>query len=866
MDYLLAARGLSHTADSGTYATWSLDHGVYSDVIRLGLAHYIHAGQVVRPLPYLHDRIEYPVLLGFALWLPTWLPGGPASWLAATGVMTAAATFGSIALLRRHHPPSAWWIAASPALLLDAAINWDLIGVVLLVGAVVWFGERRYGWSGGSTAAGTCFKLFPVVVAPMALAALGGRWWRSHGATVPEHQPDGGRSAPSRDLASWLIPFAVVLAVVTVPFMVLAPSNTVWFYRFNSLRPQKDSLWGLLGAVTGVGNSTVNSLSLLAVTAVVAYGAWRVWRTLPDSQGRAVALASASAVIVWMAVNKVWNPQYILWVFAAGGIVGDAGPVRSGPRGPVHLRLVVRVRAPPTRSSRHPHRRRGRRHGRPTGGPDLDGELDHRSTAWPRHRGGRFRPRGDPHTGRLVIRSDARPELTVSAGPNPAALRPRAASWIRTHPGMTVALFVPLVVTGTAQLFGMTFLSGDNFIQNFPMRVLVGRDLSHGVLPLWNPYLFSGTPLLGGFNAGAAYPATWLTAFLPIFTAWTLTLALTYDVALAGMYTFLRRQGVGSTAATFGAVTFALAGYMTAQVVHVDLIEGAAWLPWILVAAHGLTVPLPAGGCDGPGKASPRGRLRWALLLGVSLGLTLLAGAAEAIIDSGVLVGIYWIWRLASGGFFRRRSGRALAVSVGATIGGLAAGVALGTAQWLPGLLFLSQSQRATASYGFFTSGSLDNRLLTLVASPFVLGTNQGWPATYAGAYNFPEVTSYVGVLALIAACCLLLRRWRTRPEARQWWIWYVILAVGVLSSLGNQTPFARLMYLIPGVRSERLLNRNLLLVDVALAVLLAWWVHLTLEDRSAPSGGARSRSPSGSDGVPGAGPSWWSPPSLWPS
>ncbi len=328
VDYLLAARGLSHTADSGTYATWSLDHGVYSDVIRLGLVHYIHAGQVVRPLPYVHDRIEYPVLLGFALWLPTWLPGGPASWLAATGVMTAAATFGSIALLRRHHPPSAWWIAASPALLLDAAINWDLIGVVLLVGAVVWFGERRYGWSGGSTAAGTCFKLFPVVVAPMALAALGGRWWRSHGATVPEHQPDGGRSAPSRDLASWLIPFAVVLAVVTVPFMVLAPSNTVWFYRFNSLRPQKDSLWGLLGAVTGVGNSTVNSLSLLAVTAVVAYGAWRVWRTLPDSQGRAVALASASAVIVWMAVNKVWNPQYILWVFAAGGIA--AMPARFG--------------------------------------------------------------------------------------------------------------------------------------------------------------------------------------------------------------------------------------------------------------------------------------------------------------------------------------------------------------------------------------------------------------------------------------------------------------------------------------------------------------------------------------------------------
>jgi hypothetical protein len=57
-------------------------------------------------------------------------------------------------------------------------------------------------------------------------------------------------------------------------------------------------------------------------------------------------------------------------------------------------------------------------------------------------------------------------------------------------------------------------------------------------------------------------------------------------------------------------------------------------------------------------------------------------------------------------------------------------------------------------------------------------------------------------------------------------------LVVGLLSSLGGQTPFARLMYLVPGVRSERLLNRNLLLVDMALAVLLAWWVHLILERR----------------------------------
>ncbi len=416
---------------------------------------------------------------------------------------------------------------------------------------------------------------------------------------------------------------------------------------------------------------------------------------------------------------------------------------------------------------------------------------------------------------------------------------------------MAFALLLPWAVFGIPQLFGMTFLAGDNFIQNFPMRVLVGRDLIHGVLPLWNPYLFSGTPLLGGFNAGAAYPLTWLTAVLPVFTAWTLTLAVAYDVALAGMYVFLRREGVMSTAATFGAATFAFAGYMSAQMVHIDLIEGAAWLPWILVAVHGLTERHDHGATDDatgePGPHDPEAGDRsvarrwtrgWVVLLALSLGLTLLAGAAEAIIDSGVLVVIYWVWRTASAGLLRRGTRRALAGSVGAVVLGLVGGVALGAAQWLPGLLFLSQSQRATATYTFFTSGSLNNRLLTLLASPFALGTNQGWPATYAGTYNFPEVTSYAGILALIAGFALVARRWRSRPEARQWWVWYAILAVGLLSSLGNQTPFARLMYLIPGVSSERLLNRNLLLVDTALAVLLAWWTHLMLAERARPPAG----------------------------
>ena len=322
LDFLLVARSLPKAHPGANYAIWALDRNSYTDVLKLSLDHYLRAGGVVHPLPYVHDRIEYPVLLGFLLWLPSWLPGGPASWLAAAGVMTIAAVFATIALLRRARPRSAWWIAASPALLLDSAINWDLIGIAFLVAAVVFFGERRDTLSGSAAAIGTFVKFFPVVVAPIALAALGSSFWRA--------RTDGRRAAAAR-WWKWAVPFVGVSALVAVPFLLVARSNTLYFVRFNGTRPEKDSLWGMLGKVLGpwiAGSHFVNAASFVAVVVAVAAGAWAVWRLPVEHQARGVALGTAIALIAWMAVNKVWNPQYLLWVFAAGAI--SSAPARFG--------------------------------------------------------------------------------------------------------------------------------------------------------------------------------------------------------------------------------------------------------------------------------------------------------------------------------------------------------------------------------------------------------------------------------------------------------------------------------------------------------------------------------------------------------
>ena len=124
---------------------------------------------------------------------------------------------------------------------------------------------------------------------------------------------------------------------------------------------------------------------------------------------------------------------------------------------------------------------------------------------------------------------------------------------------------------------------------------------------------------------------------------------------------------------------------MAGQIVHIDLIEGAAWLPWMLVAVHALTTRDRPTGRRRPGAVGggPPG-VGWSCWPGPS-GCPCSAGAAEAIIDSGVLVGIYLVGRLVTMGYLRRGDRRALARSSGPSRRG-GRGLALGAAQWLSGL------------------------------------------------------------------------------------------------------------------------------------------------------------------------------------
>jgi hypothetical protein len=400
--------------------------------------------------------------------------------------------------------------------------------------------------------------------------------------------------------------------------------------------------------------------------------------------------------------------------------------------------------------------------------------------------------------------------------------------WVVVFLGIPVLLFVPLALAGHPAIVA------DNLLQNYPLRVFSARQIVTGHWPTWNPYSYSGTPLLAGMNAGSFYPGTMLFTFLPGIVAWIANLVVVYWCAAIGLFVLARWLGLGALAAGIAALTYAYGGVMVGQLVHVGVIQGQALLPWIVLCQFVMArrlLDLHRG--EPIGDVLRRG-LGPTLGLTVLLALVCLTGEPRSIVDAEIVVALVCCCELLAHGSRALATARGRLAYVVATFGAAGVGIAIAAAQLLPGWNYISMSERSNITYWFFGTGSMPWRWLSLFVVPGLLGDNGvAHTSRFFANYNLPEVTVYVGLLAL-AATCAFAAQLLSRGDAprRRFLPFFVLVVAGLLFTMGSQTPLGHLFHEIPLFGKTRLQNRNAIFFDFGATILLAWWLDAIFAGR----------------------------------
>jgi uncharacterized membrane protein len=248
--------------------------------------------------PYATERsFEYPVVLGYLADVTARVsPNGSAFFLVNLVILLACALVTVWAVIRFTGRWQAGLIVAlSPVLILAGTINWDMVPVMLVsLGLLAW-ARGRPALAGLAIGLGAATKLYPALLLfALLLNAFSSRQWRPN------------LTATATAAASW--------AVVNLPVVLLYPSGWAAFWRLNAGRPAD---FGSAYYALGLLGKPVPSLN---VVSTVLFGLCLVLIALQPV--RRVEVLALLTVAAFLLTNKVYSPQYVLWLLPLAVMAG----------------------------------------------------------------------------------------------------------------------------------------------------------------------------------------------------------------------------------------------------------------------------------------------------------------------------------------------------------------------------------------------------------------------------------------------------------------------------------------------------------------------------------------------------------------
>jgi hypothetical protein len=259
----------------------------------------------------------------------------------------------------------------------------------------------------------------------------------------------------------------------------------------------------------------------------------------------------------------------------------------------------------------------------------------------------------------------------------------------------------------------------------------LGEALRAGHVPTWLQSQFGGVPFASDPQSGWMYlPAMLLFTVLPAARAMEWFIVLQPIVAGLGIYWFLRHEGLGRSASTFGGLALALPIAASGLVLSMPFAGTLAWTAMTLGAASGLV----------------RARRPWSIAGWLALTAFFWTQIAAAHLTDGLLIGtavlaVYLLARTVEGIRTHERTFRSAVVLAGALVGAL---VVLSAAAWLPRLDLIP---RTAIGMGYGAMGRLSNRLTGMYSLPplAIRGLGPWWPTAFARGLG-----GYLGAAAIL--------------------------------------------------------------------------------------------------------------------
>ncbi|MFH2033668.1 MAG: YfhO family protein [Candidatus Margulisiibacteriota bacterium] len=308
----------------------------------------------------------------------------------------------------------------------------------------------------------------------------------------------------------------------------------------------------------------------------------------------------------------------------------------------------------------------------------------------------------------------------------------------------------------------------------YPLRYLMVEQVRSGHLPLWNPYIFCGMPLLASHQICFFYPLTIIYYILPFDLAFNYYIIIHYFLAACFMYLAMRHFKLGRLSAVFSAVVFAFSGYLLSVSNMNTTLSSVIWMPLVFMFFDAYIT---------------RFKVKDFLAVCLLLSLMFLGGEPTILYITGACLFFYAV-------FIPERKVKSLFSLIVMAV----FMVLLTAAQFLPFVELGALSDRKyLTDISIVARWSLPVRELLTFIFPFFFGSQLRYGqynSAILGSHNQSWLLSaYVGFLPLLLSFLAVCRADKRRV------FFCVAGTLGLLLALGKYTPFYLLLYkTVPGI------------------------------------------------------------------